>query len=489
MSETEPRPSLGKSTIRGTAWHYLTFFTGKAMVLVSTAVLARLLSQDDFGVVSYALTAISFLDVISDLGVGPALVYYPENKRTSSTGFWLNLFIGSMVFGITWLLAPLVGLYFNDPRVVPVLQVLGFVYPLRTLGDTHDAVLTKRLQFGRIFIPDVLQGLIKGLASMLFAWMGYGAWSLIWGYIAGTLVSALSYWLITPWHPSIEFDWHVARDLLRYGIKIIGVDIVSIFLINLDYLLVGRYLGAEALGVYTIAFRLPDLLILQFARILGSVLFPIYTRMRSKPDSLARGFYLTSRYLALVTVPLAFGLALVAKPLTVAIFSDKWVAAAPVIQMLAFYSLFIAMSFPAGSIYKAQGRPQILTWIGLARLSLLFPALWWAATIAQTLIAVGQMHAIVALAGASISLVVASRMLNLGLAKILESFWPAFASGGIMSLAVWAALELSQPLNPWFQLAISISIGGLIYFSALFMLKRDVIFAGWKQLRGAVQQD
>ncbi len=459
------------------------------MVLISTVVLARLLSQDDFGVVGYALTAISFLDVVSDLGIVPGLIYYPEEKRRSSTGFWLNLLIGSLVFGFTWLVAPLVGLYFRDPRVVPVLQILGFVYPLRTLGDTHDAVLTKRLQFGRTFIPDFLQGFIKGFASITLAWMGYGAWSLIWGYIIGTLISALSYWLITPWRPSFEFDISMARALLKYGGKIIGVDIVAIFLINLDYLLIGRYLGAEALGVYTIAFRLPDLLILQFARILGSVLFPIYTRMRSQPENLSRGFYITSRYLSLITVPLAFGLALVAYPLTVTLFSAKWLAAAPVIQMLSLYSLFIALSFPAGSIYKAEGRPQILVWVGLARLLLLFPALWWAVNIAQSIVVVGQMHAIMACIGAVISLTVAARMLKLTIARILESLWPAFLAGGIMVLAVLAIMNITQLLAPWLQLIISILVGGAIYVLALLIFKRNVVFDGLNLLRDAVKRD
>ncbi len=488
MAEAERRANLGKSTLQGAAWHYLTFFSGKLMVLISTAFLARLLSQDDFGVVGYALTAISFLDVVSDLGVGPALIYYPENKRTASTGFWLNLLIGLLVFGLTWLVAPLASLYFNDPRVTPVLRILGFVYPLRSLGDTHDAVLTKRLMFGRIFLPDALQGLVKGLASMLFAWLGYGAWSLIWGYLSGTLVAALAYWIITPWQPAFEFDRRMARELLRYGVKILGVDIVAILLVNLDYLLVGRYLGSAALGVYTIAFRLPDLLILQFARILGYVLFPIYTHMRSEPDSLGRGFYLTSRYLALVTVPLAFGLAIIAHPLTVAIFSEKWAPAAPVIQMLALYTLFISLAYPAGSIYKAEGRPQILTWVGLARLGILFPALWWAVSVARSITAVGQMQAAAALVGAVLSLYVATRLIRISLARLFEALWPAFAAGGLMALGTQIVLSFSQALNPWLQMTVSILTGGILYLAALLILKPEALAFGWRQLRGAFQE-
>ncbi len=459
------------------------------MVLVSTAILARLLSPDDFGVVGYALTAISFLDVISDLGIGPALIYYPEEKRTTSTGFWLNLLIGLVIFGITWLLAPLVGLYFRDNRVVTVMQVIGFVYPLRALGDTHDAVLNKRLDFGRIFLPDLMQGLTKGLASVIFALLGYGAWSLIWGYLLGTLVSSITYWLTSPWSPSPIFSWQIARDLLRYGSKIIGVDIVAIFLVNLDYLLIGRYLGASVLGLYTIAFRFPDLLILQFARILSNVLFPVYTHMRQEPGSLARGFFLSTRYLALITVPLGLGLALVAYPLTTAIFSAKWEAAAPVVQALALYTLILSLGYSTGSIYKAEGRPQILTWLGLIRLAMLIPALWWAVTIAKSIDMVGWMQALVALAGTIISLYVATRMIKLPVYKLLEAISPAFLAGTVMSVVVYLVIRLSSSLGAWQQLALSIPIGGLIYLATLFTIQRELVTSSWDQFRKALQRN
>ncbi len=457
------------------------------MVLVSTAILARLLSPDDFGVVGYALTSISFLDVISDMGMGNAIIYFPEEKRTSSTGFWVNQFIGLAVFFGTWLLAPLAGLYFRDPRVVPVLQVLGFVYPLRALGGIHGAVINKRLQFGKSFLPDILQGLTKGLASIIFAWYGFGAWSLIWGYLLGTLVSSIAYWLATSWKPSFDFSVKIAKDMLDYGFKIIGLDIIAILLVNLDYLLIGRYLGAEALGIYTIAFRLPDLLILQFARILSSVLYPIYTHIRNEPDNISRGFYMTSRYISLITVPLGLGLSLVAYPLTIAIFSEKWAAAAPVLSSLAIYTLILSLSYNTGSIYKAQGRPQVLTWLALMRLSLLFPALWWAVTIVKSITLVGLAQAVIAFIGTSVSLFFATRLMKLPVLKLLDAFRPAFLAGSFMALTVYSVLMLVSQQKPLIQLAISVPAGGIVYILVLFLTNRELLISGYKQLMEAVQ--
>ena len=116
MSSTEKGTGLSGKAIQGTAWRYLTFFVSKLMVFISTLVLARLLTKDDFGLVGYAVTAVTFLDVISDFGVGPALIYMTQDDRTSSTAFWLTLAMGTIVCAVAWTLSPFVGDFFHDPR-------------------------------------------------------------------------------------------------------------------------------------------------------------------------------------------------------------------------------------------------------------------------------------------------------------------------------------------------------------------------------------
>src|SRR6185503_2918869 len=275
MGLTNKRTEFGIAAIHGTAWRYISYFSGKFMVFLSTIVLARLLAKDDFGVVGYALTAIAFLDVASDLGVVEAIVYYKEDKRTYSTAFWISLGIGILLFGLSWVLAPLLAIYFRDERVVEVNRIIALTFPFTALGSTHEAILRKNLAFNRITIPVFFRALTKGLASIVLAFMGFGAWSLVWGQLSGTLISSIILWIVTPWRPTFEFDRDRAHALLTYGVKNIGIDFLSMILLNLDYWLVGRYLGVVALGVYTLSYRMPELLILQFARIVSQVIFPI----------------------------------------------------------------------------------------------------------------------------------------------------------------------------------------------------------------------
>jgi O-antigen/teichoic acid export membrane protein len=486
MDNSKPRTTFGRTTIHGTAWRYLAFVAGKLLVFISTIVLTRLLTPDDFGVVGYAITAITFLDVVSDLGVGPALIYNNEDERTSTTAFWLGLIFGFALLVTGWVLAPLAGIYFRDPRVVPVTQVLSFIFPLNAIGSTHASVMYKKLAFGRMVIPDLMMAFTKGAVSIGLALSGFGAWSLIWGQIAGSLVSSATYWFITPWRPSLNFETPVAKTLLTYGLNIIWVDLISEVLLNLDYLLVGRYLGSVALGLYTLAFQLPNLLILQFARVLGQVVFPVFTHMREVPGSLARAYAQVVRYVSLVTVPLGTGLALVAGPLVLTLFTSKWVGAIPVIQAIAIYAMLLSLVYNVGDAYKAEGRPQVITWLALIRLGLLFPALWWAVTGAGSIIAVGWMQALVALIGVVFELYIAGRLLHISARTFIDALRPAILAGFLMMVCVKTVLYLTVNAVPWQQLVLSIATGGITYCLALLILERNVVSGLAQIMRSAM---
>jgi PST family polysaccharide transporter len=414
------------------------------------------------------------LDVVSDLGIAPAVIYHRDEDEVASTAFWLSLLVALFLFGMTWFGAPLIGLYFRDDRAVPLIRVLAFTYPVFAFGSIHEALLRKKLAFGRGFIPDFFQAFTKGGVSIVFALLGFGAWSLIIGQLAGTAIAVVVLWWVTGWRPAFEFARNIARSLLKYGLNIVGVDTLGILLLNLDYLLVGRYMGAESLGVYTLAFRIPDLLILQFTRIISTVIFPIYTKMRDVRGSLAKGFLVTCQYVSLVTVPIGLGFMLLARPFVLFFLTPKWQEVIPVTQAVALYAIFISMFYNVGSVYKAQGRPQVLTWLGMLRLAMLAPGLLWAVTGPKSLVAVGWVHVVVAFLSGIINFIAADRLLKIGFLSLLNSLQPAIVSGTFLVLAAGLALWIGKDSPYWLQLAAGTTAGGAAYFFSLWVFYRDI---------------
>lgn len=466
---------LTAATVMGTFWSYASYYSGKIILFLSTVILARLLTKDDFGVVGYALVVIGLLDVLSDLGVGAALVYHRENIHSASTAFWLGIIVGLALFGISWFVAPLAGWYFNDPRAVPVIRVLALTFPISAFSNVHSNLLKKALEFKRKFVPDLSRSVAKGIFSILFALLGLGAWSLVLGQLLGTLTTVFTYWQVFPWKPVFHFDWPLGRSLLSYGMHLVAVDSLAMLLLNLDYLFVGRFLGAEALGVYSLAFRLPDLLITQFCTSVSGVLFPVYVKMRDNAQSLGQGFLLTMRYVSMVTVPLGLGLALVSRPFVLIFLTEKWAEAIPVIQAISIYAMFLSLAYNAGSLYKATGKPYILTRLGFIRLAMLTPALYFAVFNVKTIQSVGYAHAMIAFLAGLINLIVAARIVGVEFVKVTGALRPALLSGLGMALVVLGVNILTVALPLLAQLLLAIITGAMVYLLLLLLQQRDLV--------------
>jgi len=478
---------FSKSALHGTAWRYVALFSGKFMVFVSTVVLARLLTKDDFGLVGYAVTVIAFLENLTDLGVSAAVIYHPDDQDRVSTAFWINQISSLAFFGLIWVFAPAIALYFRDDRVVGVTRVLALTFPLLALGYIQEAVLLKRLSFKLSFIPSFIKSFAKGAASIGFALAGFGPWSLIWGQLLGTLISSITYWIVTPWRPSFVFNFNMAYSLLKYGLAVIFGELLSLILLNLDYLLVGRYMGSEKLGVYSLAFRMPDLLILEFARTLTNVLFPIYSQMRNQTGNMSRAFFLVTRYVSLVTIPMGLGLALVAEPFVLAFFTDKWVEAIPVIRGIAVYAMLLSVVHNTNSVYWSEGRPQIITWMGFIRLALLLPTLMWAVVAAESIVAVGWVHAGIAFLSAIMNFFVSAKLINLPIVEIGRALRPSLLAGVMMAVSVLIVLNIAQSfLVSWLLLAICVIVGGVAYILSLWYLQRDIVINIGTRVRDAL---
>jgi O-antigen/teichoic acid export membrane protein len=473
--QIQEKPSeLAKAAVKGASWTYVAFYSGKFVVLLSTIFLARLLTKSDFGVVGYALTVIGFLDTVKDLGINASLIYHKDD-RVVNTAFWLNIASGATLFAVIWMLAPFVGVFFNDDRAIDVTRILALNFPLASLGATHEALLIKNLAFSKKFVPEFLKAISKGGVSISLAYMGFGPWSLIVGQLTGTIVAVIALWWIVGWRPEFSFNLGFARSLLNFGLSMVAMNIVSVLAQDVDYLLIGRYLGADALGVYTLAFRIPELVILQFCATVAQVIFPIFTKIREDEETLRIGFLETTRYVALVTTPLGVGMALLAEPFVLALFGEKWIEVAPVLQAIAIYSFFLSLGFNAGDIYKAQGRPILLTYISILQLIILTPLMFWAVTGPSDIVVVGWVQVFVSFVISVVYLVVALRMLKVSFGRLASVLKTPVVPAIAMSLSMLGILHLIGEWSVWFQLVIGMFSGGVVYLSALYLFEREIV--------------
>lgn len=473
---------LVSATIKGTAWNYLIFGLSKGVTFVATVILARLLSPGEFGLMALSLIVIGYLDTFSGMGVENVVIYKQDNvEHNSNVAFTLGLVFNTIISVTTFLIAPLVATFFDDPRVTDILRVLSIIFIIWGLGNIHAARLKKELQFRQTLLPELGKSIAKAVVSISLAFAGYGVWSLVWGQIAANVAASSLYWLVYRWRPRLTLDMRTSGHLLGYSSQTVLSEFMGAIQMNIDYLIVGKRLGPDNLGYYTMAFRVPELLIINTCYIVSNALFPAYSKLQNDLESLRKGFLLTLRYIALYTVPVGVGMFIITPDFVKVVFGDQWIPAIPVMQAISLYAVIYSLSFNAGDIYKAIGRPDLMNILGIFKLAVAIPLLWLAAGYNIYYVGLAQViaHSFLTL----VRFIVIKRMISLRMRDILSALQPATSGTLVMFLCVYALQIWLRSMSPLFQLVILPVVGGLVYGAAIWFTNREVARKGIDMLR------
>lgn len=472
-----------QKTAHGIFWNFVAYGLSKLIILLTTSILARLLSKDDFGLIALAVVAINYLEVVKDLGLGMALIQRQEDvNEAADTVFTLNLIFGVFLSLILFPIAPFVADYFNNPMVIPVLRWLGVSFILSAIGSVHVVILKRNLDYRKKLVPDMGSALVKGVVSIGLALAGYGVWALVFGQLSGVLTSVILFWFIVPWRPRLKLNPAITKSLISYGSSIIGSDILSVSIDNLGYIIIGRVYGAVQLGVYTLAYRLPEMLLIGNLWIMANVTFPAFANIQKDMDNLRRGFLASVRLVGMMAFPICLGLMIAAEPVVLVVFGDQWLDAVPVLRILALYALVTSIGYHAGDVYKAIGRPDILLKLTVMTLVLMVPALLVGAQFG--LLGVAWGYVFVMLIERFVGIYISTRFIQVSVFEIFAQLLPALKGSVIMVPMALAAIYISDGFLPFVQLLVVVLSGVLGYGGILWWTERNQLFRLLEIIRG-----
>lgn len=474
--------SLGKQATTGAIWNYIAFVVSKSFLLVATLILARLLTQDQIGLMSMALLVILVFDLLRDFGSGPALIYrQKDGAAAAEVAFVISASLGVGLFILNWVLAPLVVGFFDkasDPALLTsMLQVLGFSLLFTALGSTQDALLQKDINYRRRMIPEVGRTLVKGGLQVGLALTGFGVWSLVIGQVAGEAAGTILLWAMSRWRPTFRLDWALFRPMLRYGAQIMMVDALGTAVANLDYIIIGRLLGEVPLALYSYAFRIPEMTIKNMAQAVSTAAFPVAARLQDDLAALRHAYLRMQHYMLVILAPVGLGLFAVTPALIHFLMAPQWWPLIPSMMLLCIYMVLGGINHWPGVIYKAVGRPDILNALSFTKLVLLIPALWWgAANYGIEGVAWGQV--IVRAVGILIDMMVVSRFVQVPVRDNLRVLWPPLAAAVIMAAAVRGVFLALDPTETNLAvLALAVGGGAGVYAAVIWLLDRNTVGA------------
>jgi lipopolysaccharide exporter len=361
----------GTRTRKGILWSTAEFVGGRALTFIAVLILARLLTPADFGVVAATTVYIAAIEVISDVGMKATVIYEQERgiSERVQTAFTLNLAVAAFLALLGVALAPVVAGFFNLEEHAELFRLASLNLLLTGLGNIHDSLLLRELDFRRRIVPELARAIVRGFISIGLAVAGFGAAALVFGLLAGTAAWTTVQWILTPLRPTLSLDLRVVRSMAGYGTGAAVLQIAGALGGIVPVAAIGRALGEQALGLYTVARRVPELAIESVVYNVSRVYFPSLSLQRATDEEqLGPAALIVLRYQALCVAPVAVVIAVLASPLTVVLFSAQWVDAGPVLTALALLSGLGSTAFPLGDALKAIGRQRAIVALNVVQI-------------------------------------------------------------------------------------------------------------------------
>ncbi|MHC2993166.1 hypothetical protein OB13_16855, partial [Pontibacter sp. HJ8] len=378
--------STKKNVLSGLKWNSISVIATKSTDFVVMLILARLLVPEAYGIVGMAMLIVGLLEVVSDMGLFNALVQRKTDELTEvrySSAFWFLLFVSiAFIAAFILFISPFGASFYKEPRLVPILNAMSFYLFFNISSIIPRVILTKQLNFKSLVTVTFSGTVISSLAAVGLALLGFGVWSLVIKYLAGSGIMLVSYWLKVGWRPRFIFERSVLTEMAGYSTFSQLNGVLYFFRKNLDYLIIGKLVSAHLLGIYTLAFMLSLTLKSQLYSIFNKVFFPVYSKLQDQPDQIKIYYLQVMRMTAIVTFPVSVILIGLADHIILFFFGQKWVEAVEPLRVLSVAAMIFAISGTPAEVLKGIGKPAVSFYLNTLNTFL----------IALPLIYLGQKH-------------------------------------------------------------------------------------------------
>jgi PST family polysaccharide transporter len=409
--------------------------------------------------------------ILTDLSLGAALIQRKSlTEHDRSTVFWTTTAGGVAMSLVGIALSPLVADFFSRPSVAPLFAAVSLGFTLTALGQTQVALLTREMAFRSLEIRQIISILFGAAAAVALALAGAGAWAIIAQTLCTAGASTALVWTLSPWRPQFVFSAESFRTLGSFGFKTLLSKFLLYLNLNGDNLLVGRYVGARALGIYSVAFNVMFLPISRVITPIRDVFYAAFVRLQNDPPRLGDVWLRVNRIASSLTVPAFLGLVVVAPDFVTVVLGPRWHAAIPVLQLLSLAG--IAQSYQAfnGNVYQARGRPGLFLWFMIFSTGVTLGGF-----------VLGLHWGVVGVAGSLAVLVpntwLISRLTTLSVFRTIRSYIEIGWMAGVMGLVVFFARValLHAGVPPAVRLILLVTLGAGVYLAVVSKRSPDLV--------------
>ena len=448
----------------GLFWSYGERILAQLVSLVVSIVLARLLTPENYGVISIVMIFITFCDAIVTGGFGNAIVQKKDaDEMDVNTMLCCSIATSFLLYAVVFLAAPAIARFYQMDIVRPILRVLGLRLLISGVNSIQRAWIQKRMLFKRFFISTSFGTVLSAIVGIAMAYMGMGAWALVAQYLTNSFVDTMVLLITNDWKPRLQFSWPRARNMLSYGWKVLVTTVVYTIESDLRSLIIGKKFGSADLAYYDQGKKFPNLLVTNINTSISNVMFPVLAQSQSDSERLKRlcrravriGIYLLS--------PLLVGLIGVADTFVVAVLTEKWAPCIPYLRILALVFLVRPFMTTCQQSILSVGRSDVTLKLEIVINVVAIGILFYAVFVLESVISVALGTLITEIVGIAMTMYYENKIIGYTCREQLEDLLPSLTLSMIMGALVYFLHFLS--LNPLLTLGLQVAVGAAFYLA------------------------
>jgi O-antigen/teichoic acid export membrane protein len=353
--------TLQKSVISGMRYSGLGTIVQYSFQLIVSIIMARLLAPEIFGLMAMATVFTGINNIFADFGTRDAIIRHEKVDRDFlSSIFWFNTFISGLFFGVMVILSGSIAEFYGYPIIRQIINLLSLNILFSATSIVPKAILMRDMNFRALFLVALITPPISGGVGIYLAVQGFGIWSLVFQQMIAVLVRSILVWFLVGWSPKILFKLDHIREIFSYSSFLIFTKIANYFTKQGDLFLIGRFLGAAPLGIYSKGYGLLTTPLKMINGTIIPVVFSAISKIQEQVSKLQKAFLSASKNMAIIYLPLLVGSIFLAEPFILLLLGDKWVDVVPLVPIFTLNLLFVAQSSIASHFLKALGETKKL---------------------------------------------------------------------------------------------------------------------------------
>ena len=480
MSDTS---DLKLRTARTIKWNVIDRISSQVLYAVTGIVLARVLSQEDFGLVGATLVFQAFAALFVDSGFSYALIQRKNPTQLDySTVLWFNIGIATLLYVILWFCAPLIAWCFqNDPRIIPLSRVMFLSFIINATAIVQTNRLMKKMDVKMIAISNTIGLIISGVVGITLALTGYGAWAIVWQTITLATIKSLILWFTSHWLPSLKFSWTALKSFFSVGSGMMITSFLNTLFQNIYSFFIGNRVGLVSLGYYTQSDKWSKMGVMSISQILTSSFLPVLSQVQDDAERFSRTTAKMNRFTAYILFPAIGFLIVMSTPIFHLLFGEKWDPSIMLFQLLLVRGIFTVLNSLYNNYIISLGKARLVVYMEVVRdcasLIALFATIPFVAmtTIDDPVYGVkillwGQV--IASAISWVVTLFVTAPLSHRSRMNFIIDLVPYVVQVALIMIPMWALSLVIE--NVVLLLIAQIAVGGALYFTINYLLRSQI---------------